>query len=191
MWIARGLPIVIATAAACGRVGFDPQGTASDAPAAADADAGMNLLTNGSFEAIENWPEAWIFQVVDPAAATVTRDTTTVLDGVASARASVTAVDGTEFHVQLKQQGIAVTAGRTYTYTLWVRADASRSTDITAQLDHPPYTLFNSVRVDLTTNWQMFSLTFSSPMDDTVFVSIMLGYDIGDYWVDDVRLTVM
>lgn len=138
MWIARGLPIVIATAAACGRVGFDPQGTASDAPAAADADAGMNLLTNGSFEAIENWPEAWIFQVVDPAAATVTRDTTTVLDGVASARASVTAVDGTEFHVQLKQQGIAVTAGRTYTYTLWVRADASRSTDITAQLDQPP-----------------------------------------------------
>lgn len=45
--------------------------------------------------------------------------------------------------------------------------------------------------MDLTTNWQMFSLTFSSPMDDTVFVSIMLGYDIGDYWVDDVRLTVM
>lgn len=69
---------------ASGRVGFDPQATGIDATAG-DADAGdLNLLNNGSFETIENWPQGWLFQVIDPAAATLTRDTTTAYDGATS-----------------------------------------------------------------------------------------------------------
>jgi hypothetical protein len=168
---------------------FDAQPTAVDAPASDANDT--NLLTNGSFETSANWPEGWLFQVLSPAGATLTRDTSTTHDGVASAHANVTAVDGTEFHVQLKQQAIAVTAGRDYTYTLWARADGPHSTYLTAQLDDPPYTLFDQVPVDLTTSWQKFSLAFSPQIDDTAMVTIVFGFEIGDYWVDDVRLTEM
>lgn len=183
------LPITVVTSLGCGRVGFDAQADAVDAPLA-DATV-TNLLTNASFETSENWPAGWLFQVIAPAAATLTRDTTTkARDGVASAWANVTALDGVDWHVQLKQQGIPVTAGTTYAFTLWARADRPLRTYLTAQQDHDPYNVFGASDVDLTTSWQMFSVTFSPPADDTLLVSILLGVGTGDFWVDDARLTV-
>lgn len=150
--------------------------------------AETELLTNGSFEA-ELAP--WNTSLFDTALATWTVDATTATSGTHSLRVDVTQVDGTSWHVQLSQGGLAVQEGQRYRLRFDARASAAGAIGANVKQNHDPWGglgLWGTA--ELTTNWQTFDFIFTATADDA---DGQVGFDIGQavrvLWFDAVSLT--
>lgn len=144
-------------------------------------------LTNGSFEA---GLSPWLTYIEAPAAATFTVDTSTASHGTRSLRAQVTAVDGTDWHVQTWQGSIPLTAGQTYRLRFDAKSDRTTSFSAVVMQNHDPWQnlgLWEGVEVG--TGWRSFAFLFTATADDT---NARVGFDFGQsvrtVWVDNVSL---
>jgi hypothetical protein len=155
-----------------------------------------NLLHNGSFENTgTNWLAPWYLQVRADmgAAATITQDATTAVDGATSADVNVTQPAATSWYVQLTQRSVLLAQGHTYTVSFWAKAATARSIDYALQADvAPTYTVYISGTANLTTTWQHFNATYShlSATDGQAALRFNLAQTTGQIWIDDVSLTV-
>ena len=135
----------------------------------------------------------YIFELTrtNGAAASVAAETADCQSGVC-VRLAVTAVDGTNWHVDFEQQNRPLQQGVSYDLTFWAKADLSRLIAVDAQrnsLDWRNYGLSQTLTVG--TGWKQYTVTFQA--NETVTdarIQFWVGQQTGDVWLDEVSLTV-
>ncbi len=160
-------------------------------PATQVGSGGVNLITNGSFE---NGLAGWQLLVNNggQAAANMALDSAIMADGNASAAIHVTSPDSQQWHVDLEQGNLPLTAGATYQLRFWARADSPRSITVFSQGTAPNYPSYGlDQQVSLTTTWQLFTLSFIAP---STVSDCRLEFWVGDLggsvWLDQVQLSL-
>jgi WD40 repeat protein/serine/threonine protein kinase len=106
-------------------------------------------------------------------------------------RIDVSAVDGTDWHVQLLQMFDDLQEGATYTVRFSAKADAPRSIRLTASdFDPASHGIGLSQQVSLTENWELYQYTFQAK--DLAFqntIQLILGERTGTVWIADFTVT--
>jgi uncharacterized protein (TIGR03437 family) len=152
--------------------------------------AGNNLLTNGGFE---NGLSGWQLDVDNDgqAAASLALDSSVMADGNTSAAIHVTSPGTIQWHVDLEQDNLPLTAGATYQLQFWARADSQRSITVFSQGVAPNYTSYGlDQQVSLTTNWQLFTLSFiAAATANDARLEFWVGDLTGSVWIDQVQLS--
>ena len=151
---------------------------------------GSNLVSNGSFE---NGLAGWQLLVNKggQAAATLALDSNVMADGNASAAIHVASPGSMQWHVDLEQGNLSLTAGATYQLQFWARADSPRSMTVFAQGTAPNYPSYGLDQMaSLTTTWQLFTLSFiaTSTVNDCR-LEFWVGDLTGGVWIDQVQLS--
>jgi hypothetical protein len=149
-----------------------------------------NLLVNGSFDDPDDFLSHWYMNVVAPGSGHADPDTSSPADGPVAALVTIDTADPLDWHVQLSQAGLALTAGN-YQIGLWVRASEPRSMVAAIQQDHDPYTTYFYQSVDVTTDWMYVALQASVSADDECFVGFNLGNATGTVSLDGVSLQLL
>jgi Carbohydrate binding domain len=148
-----------------------------------------NVLQNGSFELrLTHW--------------TLRRDlgATVALDNrpgqhkegslASSARVDSTVADPAFPHrTQLRQENVTLRAGKTYALAFWVKASAVRPIVVKLQSPVSPYASYFTRTINLTTQWQQFTLVHTAAVADAnAFVGFNLAQSTGQVWIDQVSL---
>lgn len=94
-------------------------------------------------------------------------------------RVRVTAIDSTNWHVQVHQTGLDLKESEPYTLTFWARADRARPLSINATVDKDDFHWIGlSNQIGLTTEWRKFNLVFTATR--TLRSHNRLGFVLGD-----------
>ena len=148
-------------------------------------------IVDGGFETLpitQNW------QLEKHGTANATMSTETIqpaYQGTKSAKIDVTAVDGTEWHIQWKHIHISVKQDSFYTVTFAGRASGNRTIYVAVMKETDPWTTYSGQSFILTTQWQFCEFTFkaSETRTNDVRLSFNLGGATGSYWFDDIHFT--
>jgi uncharacterized protein (TIGR03437 family) len=153
------------------------------------AGGGPSLLTNGGFEA---GLSGWTFLVYNDGqvSATATIDTTVAADGAASAMIHVATPGTMQWHVDLEQDNVPLTAGAGYSLQFWARSDSPRSITVSSQGGPPNYLSYGlSQAISLTPSWQFFTASFTAPLTaNDGRIQFFVGDVAGSVWLDGVAL---
>jgi len=170
-------------------VGSGPSVTPTPSPTPSSSQT--NMLANGSFEATgSSWLSPWSFLTRSGAAGTISQDTSTAADGVASAKITITQSNSEQYYVQLQQSGLSLTAGVTYVLSFYAKASANRAIQVALQQVGSPYALHVLQVENLTTGWQHFLVTVPvNAADPNAGVEFNLAGATGQVWLDNVSLT--
>lgn len=166
---------------------------AAGAQRAAAQAAGGNLFQNPGFESNQDW---WGFDFsFGTATGTLAfDDTLAVRSGAKGAKLTVTAVDGTNWHIQLQcpPQFEAVKDAE-YRISFWGRTNAAegKSVHLAIQDGAPNYAYRTGQDFRLDTAWQQFETTWTSDVAglEALRFNIYVGSDTGTYYFDDFSLT--
>jgi beta-glucanase (GH16 family) len=157
--------------------------------AVAATTAQSNRVRNGSFETAaspNSFPE-WSFSVRPGAAATLTQDSETHVDGAAAARVDITQANPTDWYTQLSQGGLPSSLGKSYLLSFWARASTPRTISVVLQRDSAPWTEYFYSEVNLTGEWQQYSFPYVSGVDDDhAALRLNLARSAGQVWIDGV-----
>ena len=145
-----------------------------------------NRLTNPEFNYGIN---DWEFISTAPASASFSIDNTSRLSGANSGRVSISAISGSNWHVQLAHSMQVLEAGRTYRVTFQARAAGSRTMYAYVRQYNSPYANYGGAMVNLTTAAQTYSYQFTASVSETRQAAVVfdLGASTHDVWIDDVR----
>ncbi len=105
-------------------------------------------------------------------------------------KVTVSRVDGTAWHVQYNQGGLAVVKGKAYHVTFCVRADRPVTIAVSAGQAHDPWQTFGAGReVRVGPDWQIVSFGFTAPADDAnARLAFHLGTSIATVTLADIDL---
>ncbi len=149
-----------------------------------------NLFANGGFESTSGWPSPWRFNVRSPAQGSLARDSSVVSGGTAAARTTVTTA-GRDWHAQLLQPNIALTAGDLHRLRFMARAATNRTVRVALQRNSAPYDVYFQHNVAITTGWREHVIEFTPTVTDPrALFNFNVGASSGEIWLDDVALTV-
>jgi hypothetical protein len=148
-----------------------------------------NELSNGGFEAGSLTP--WRFSVVADGAvsATAAIDSTNAAAGSASAKISVVSAATANWHVDLEQDGLALTAGKQYVVQFWASPSVARAIQVVAQGGSPSFANYGmNATVPLTTGWKLYQVTFTAlNTASDCRLEFYFGNTAGTVWLDDVQ----
>lgn len=158
------------------------------------ANGGANLAVNGSFE---TGAGAWSLLLNGGASATATLDCSTSSTAATSGRWSgkiTTSRLGSDgaWDVQLRQAGLALSAGATVSVSFKALAKTARSVEAGLQGLASPYPWYSLRTFDVPGDgaWHSYDWTFTQPASDA---NVAFQYDVGqltgDVWIDAVVVT--
>lgn len=158
--------------------------------AGATAPGTNEQLMDGGFEN-NNASGAWTMELHDAAAATLSIVQTNPYAGQDCARVNVTNVTGTDWHIQFKQVGMSVEAGKAYTVRFAARAGQNATVYSYIMQDAAPYNWYNGQQFNLTTQWQEFNYTFTAPEDNNGTVRMGFSFDnqLGSFFFDNMSFS--
>ncbi len=152
-----------------------------------------DLMTNGGFETGNIAP--WLLEVYGGAAATFTVSNTAPHTGSWNGKLNVTAVSGTDWHIQGKQIAAGnIQKDSSYTLEFWARAGSGSATlNVSLLRDNAPYTWYTGRDFTVTTTWKKFTLALIAPEDNVgnVRISISPKQNLGAFYFDDVKFGKM
>ena len=161
-------------------VQFPPQAPETTVP-------GANMLANGSFENGAASLAPWIFRH-DVAAAVVT-DGIDTAEGAIAAKVTIAATSKSTWLVQLRQEGVHLQAGTSYTVSFWARSSTTRTINARLQSPVAPYSTFIAKDFTATPVWERYSFVYTSPSEvENAFVGFNLAQATGDVWLDQVAV---
>lgn len=152
----------------------------------------QNLILNNSFEKVPFSPP-WSFNISGNATATVSRDTTTFVDGAGSAKITTTTSSSLSSDLQLKQAGITIFAGKSYKITIWAKADSARNIPVVILQSNYPYTeyLNHTLTLPSANTWQKYTYFFPASVNDSnASFAFYLADNTGSVWLDNLSMTV-
>lgn len=130
-------------------------------PSFVDGFAGWEQIGNGKFEIFED-----------------------SADGDAhAARVTVSQIGQYPWSVQLVRQGIKLKQNVRYSVSFWARSDQPRTIPFSF-IDGTTYATYATKRINVTTDWNEFTLTFRQPADATALFTTDLAAAIGVYDFD-------
>jgi hypothetical protein len=106
------------------------------------------------------------------------------------ARILVSSADGTDWHIQWKQVGASLAKDSLYTLSFAVRSADRATMAASVMRDDSPWTTYGYRQIQVTPDWQVFTLSFrpSEACDRIVRISFSLGQTANTYWFDEVHL---
>jgi hypothetical protein len=150
----------------------------------------LNQLENGDFEDAIGHPWSLWASAGDGCLASVTRDTSDVVSGTASARVDVMATSGVDWHIEFAQYERSWQQNTHYDLTFWAKSDQPRTVTLSAQKGSPDwdnYGLWREVAID--TQWQPYTVTFqANATASDSRIQFLVGKTTGTVWLDDVHL---
>jgi len=149
----------------------------------------VNLIDDGDFES-GSLGDRWQLEQHAPADGSVTVDDAFPFEGRYAARVSIDAVSDTDWHLQFKRTGLTLFRDSLYVLQFAARADRPRTASLSVIRDNSPWTWYVGRQLQLSTEWQTFTFTFSIPETNQgqVRVTFNLGREAGDVWFDHFRL---
>lgn len=151
-----------------------------------DCETDENFLYNGDFE--NGNTEPWYMELHETASANIVYDTNNPYEGNASARVDVTSTTSTSWHIQFEHFGLSVNKSQAYILEFAARASTNRTVPIGVNRHNEPWNGYFWQEINLTTNWQTFSMTFIPDETnlDFVRVSVRLSDNApASYWFDN------
>jgi hypothetical protein len=138
---------------------------------------GANILRNANLQQMDansNAPRYWSLEQHEGCKASCSQ---TQYQARNALRIEIVKADGTGWHIQLNQGGLAVEQGKYYTVTFEAAADKPRDISCSVGQAHSPWdNLGLSRQVQLTEKWQRFTFGFvAKEGDDNTRVSFTLG----------------
>ena len=162
------------------------------------AAAPANLLTNGSFESDPSRTAHYGWKLSRNGGDSVQAEwlidsvSNTAKEGRNFSRIIVTKISTQNWHVQLMDPDWPAKKGYTYLYSVWARADSTRTATISVYGDASSiYTYRISTDIHLTQDWQQFHQIFTSDVDGSgkINFALVCGGAIGTYDFDDIVIT--
>lgn len=148
--------------------------------------APISMLQNGSFE---TGTVPWYLKKTSPAAATMTKTTTTAVQGLSSLKVDITNASKSDWYIQLYQGGLKLTKGKTYTFSFWAKASKNRPVTYLLQQNTEPYKEYLSKTANLTTSWQQFTETYrATDSNSNVAFEFNMAKTTGTVYIDHVSL---
>ena len=148
-----------------------------------------NKIVNGNFESLP-LTSNWTVELHETASASFTPDNVNPFNGTYSCKVTVDQVTGTSWHIQFKQINLSIEKDSAYTVEFAARSEDNRNISVTIMKDTDPYTVYSSRQFLISSEWQMFSFSFSSPeTTNQTRISFQFENNTGDYWFDDVKLS--
>jgi uncharacterized protein (TIGR03437 family) len=159
---------------------------------AAQVEAGQtaNLLTNSGFEnALTGW--RLIVNNDGQAKATAAVDSTIAADGLSSAHVAIQSPGTVNWHIDLEQDNLPLTAGTEYRLQFWARADAPRTITVFSQGGAPNFPNYGlSAQIAIGTSWSLYSASFTATATaKDGRLEFWAGDIAGSVWLDDVQLS--
>lgn len=153
---------------------------------------GPNLLTNGDFESgLSDW-ELNVFND-GKGRATAAADPVDPAPGSKySARISVTSPGTVNWHIDLEQDNLPLSAGVEYQVQFWGRADSPRVITVFSQGGAPNYPNYGlSAQIAIGKTWSLYSASFQAPVTaKDGRLEFWVGDVAGNVWLDNVQLSV-
>jgi hypothetical protein len=147
---------------------------------------GTNMIANSGFESGSG---SWQFNKRS-GSGVYTITTSTKSEGLSSAQITVASSGTAPQEIELAQYGKAITAGQTYTVSVWAKAATSHAMDIVIQDSASPFREYLRRTANLTSTWQQFTYTFvASESKPNVFVGLQVGRSTGVVYVDNVQFS--
>jgi hypothetical protein len=156
----------------------------------ANADVENLIIENASFE---NNYTGWWQGLTAPAQGAHEIDDEDAVDGEKSARITITAVSGTNWHVGITQNLTNLDAGTQYTADFFAKADIKRIISLELKAAPPlPYAWIGGGDVNITTDWVEYSSSFTPSVDypagAAAQICFWVGQVEGQVWIDGVRV---
>lgn len=145
-----------------------------------------NKIQNWNFD---NGMSDWSVNQIGSAKADARVETGAGPDGGAAIRITVTP-DGTNWHIQLYQNGLAMEKDKAYEFSFYAKASPPGAIGIDIMKGVDPWSNYGlSNTVQLTTSWQRFTARFRANATDlkTVRPTFELGASSNTIWIDQVE----
>lgn len=153
----------------------------SSATAVANVMVSANTWSNPNFEQNYNF---WETRPLYSSVADFNISTTNIAEGAKSACVQVNTVGANPWDIQLSRVNLNLQAGVNYTLKFKAKADANRSIPI-AFIRSDNYAGIANKTINLTVNWQTFSLVFTPSVTANAMFNLDLAAAIGTYCFDD------
>jgi hypothetical protein len=151
--------------------------------------ASASQTTNGGFEGTLS---PWKFTVVNDGsvAANLSLDSSTAAVGQSSAHINVISPGTVDYHVNLEEDALSLTAGAEYQVQFWAKSDIAHTIKVVTQGGAPSYSYYGlCTSFMLGTTWNHYSLSFtSSATANDTRLEFFLGGLAANVWLDDVQL---
>ena len=153
---------------------------------------GPNLLTNGNFESgLSDW-DFWVANDGKGKATAAADAADPAPSSKYSAHISVTHAATMDWHIDLEQDNLPLSAGVEYQVQFWARADKPLAIELQSQggaPNYPFYGLYEQIAID--TSWKLYSATFLAPVTaKDGRLEFWFGDVAGNVWLDGVQLSV-
>ena len=146
------------------------------------------LLTNGSFTSNT---DNWTVETAGTATAQAVVVSAAGPTGQNAVCLTLTKSSDATWHLQLYQAGLSVKKGLSYVMKFKMKTDHSVPIMVNLMQNHIPWGHNMQQLVNITTEWQSFTYTFSSAIDDSLMrlgFSNLANYGGQVYWITDVSL---
>ncbi len=153
------------------------------------ANGGNEQLSDGGFE-LNDINAQWELELHEGGQATISADAANPFEGDFSGRVNVTNVTGTDWHIQFKQVGGSLEAGKTYTAKFAVRASISGNISFFIMRNDAPYTWYGGNWFWVTPDWQEHVFSFQAPENNNGQVRFGMSFlnQPGSFWFDNASL---
>ncbi len=151
---------------------------------------GPNLLINADFE--QKLGAEWVREIHKEVGAVFQQDAMETAHGKSALRVDINRSEGQGYQLQLKQLGLKLAVGQTYTLSFLAKSDWVPELNVSYGLDREPWTnLGLSQRIELSSTWQRYRINFKPRQEATAVtrVAFVLGKSAGRVWLDDLQLT--
>lgn len=161
-----------------------PKPTSTPTPTVAPS---TSVLQNGSFE---SGTTPWIFSVTSPAKGSLTRTTSTKVQGTYSAKIDTTTANVNDWYVHLRQPiTYGLKQNKVYSLTFSAKASSARQVRYVIQKGNSPFTVYFDQRINLTTAWQQYKFNFiAQTTDPIVNLQYNLAANTGSVYLDNISL---
>jgi len=151
--------------------------------------SGGEVIKDGDFEKGQ-LAKNWTMEQHETARATMALASVNPASGLLAAKVTVTAVTGTDWHIQWKQTGFSIEKDSLYTVSFAARAETARSISVAVMRDTSPWTGYGSGSFALNAAWQRFSFTFKAAEScaSQGRLTFQLGGQTGACWFDEISL---
>lgn len=137
----------------------------------------------------ENGLSSWITQAGGSSSATYSSETTDAVEGIKSLMCNVVKLGANNWDIQFMNTTVTLEEGVSYRASAWAKASTpDMQMSFAVSKASPGYTQYGNIsNIPLTTEWQEYSFTFTSPVTTTTDARVNFTLlSTGTYWFDNI-----
>lgn len=147
-----------------------------------------NLIINGGFE--DGVPDPWYPYAPNEAVIDTEVINKEAIEGKRCLHVTVSKIGKNFWEVALIQYPSCIfKKGKVYTLSAYLKSSSNSQISYILQLGQEPWTSYCESKFIMTDTWHQYYITTPPMPEDVQSMEVVFafGYDIGEFWIDDVR----